>query len=72
MATYVRVYIWNDGTENVGTWGPPQSLERGGQTRTRKQKRRQREGATANGRDNPSRSLPRSPLIKSGPVNWGG
>lgn len=28
------------------------------------------EGA-ANGRDNPSRSLPRGPLIKIDPVNWG-
>lgn len=29
-----------------------------------------REGA-ANGRDNPSRSLPQGPLIKINPVNWG-
>lgn len=26
---------------------------------------------SANGRDNPSRSLPRGPLIKIDPVNWG-
>lgn len=28
-------------------------------------------GGAANGRDNPSRSLPRGPLIKIDPVNWG-
>lgn len=41
---YVHVYIYRRDGENVGTWGPPQSLERGGQTRARKQKRRWRGG----------------------------